>query len=46
MQHSAYDVHQATLNAIRFGQAVIPAPIDTYTTGGGGNGGKYDAMVD
>jgi hypothetical protein len=44
MRVDSYDVHQATLNAIRYGQAVIPDPVTSVTAGRTGDG-KYGMMV-
>jgi hypothetical protein len=45
MRVDSYDVHQATLNAIRYGQAVIPDPVTSTVGTGGAGGGQYGIKV-
>lgn len=47
MTADAWDVHEKTLSAIRYGQAVTPKPTPKVpSTSGGGGGGRYGMVME
>lgn len=43
---TAWDVHEKTLSAIRYGQAVTPKPTPKVPTSTGGGGGKFGMLME
>jgi hypothetical protein len=43
---SAWDIHEKTLSAIRYGTAITPKPTPKSTAPVGGGGGKYGMLVE